>query len=159
MSTNRNHSRRFVDSPIRWLMFLLIVQTCFAAMAQAQSPNMTGSWKVEINFAEGNKRALRFDGHFPAAGSNVEPMGARETLGGEVDAWRPKLCDVFGRGGISDRQCRSRSGNVDVQGKIRNGGLDQRRGGIRSACRRATVKARHVQSEPHSIRANRRKRR
>src|SRR5437016_8239707 len=86
-------------------------------------------------------------------------MGARETLGGEVDAWRPKLCDVFGRGGISDRQRRSRSGNVDVQGKIRNGGLDQRRGGIRSACRRATVKARHVQSEPHAIRSNRRKRR
>src|SRR2546430_11106331 len=85
-------------------------------------------------------------------------MGARETLGGEVDAWRPKLCDVFGRGGISDRQCRSRSGNVDVQGKIRNGGLDQRRGGIRSACRRATVKARHVQSNPHPRRTRRRKR-
>src|SRR6266481_1940281 len=74
-------------------------------------------------------------------------MGARETLGGEVDAGRPKLCDVFGRGGISDRQCRPRPGNVDVQGKIRNTGLDQRRGGIRSACRGATVKARHVQSD------------
>ena len=34
---------------------------------------MIGRWNVEINFADGNKRSLRFDaqdygkGHFPAA--------------------------------------------------------------------------------------------
>src|SRR5205823_10353903 len=57
---NRDHSRRFADSPIRRLMLLLIVQSCFAAMAQAQSPNMTGSWMVAINFSDGNKLSLRF---------------------------------------------------------------------------------------------------
>jgi hypothetical protein len=50
-------------------MFLLIVQTCFAAMALAQSPNMIGSWKVEINFAEGNKRSLHFEAQGEGKGS------------------------------------------------------------------------------------------
>ena len=60
-------------------MLLLIVQTCFAAMAQAQSPNMTGSWKVEINFAEGNKRSLRFDAQDHGKGTFflVDPMLSR----------------------------------------------------------------------------------
>ena len=76
---NRDHSRRFADSPIRRLMLLLIVQTCFAAMAQAQSPNMTGSWKVEINFAEGNKRSLRFDAQDNGKGTFLlmDPMLSR----------------------------------------------------------------------------------
>src|SRR5205807_9279121 len=39
----------------------LMIQMCFVAMALAQSPNMIGSWNVEINFADGNKRSLRFD--------------------------------------------------------------------------------------------------
>jgi hypothetical protein len=30
-------------------------------MAQAQSPNVIGRWNVEIIFADGNKRSLRFD--------------------------------------------------------------------------------------------------
>ena len=92
MSTNRNHSRRFVDSPIRWLMFLLIVQTCFAAMAQAQSPNMTGSWKVEINFADGNKRALRFDAQDNGKGTFLllDPMLSRWGPGKPSEAkWTP----------------------------------------------------------------------
>jgi len=60
-------------------MLLLIVQTCFAAMAQAQSPNMTGSWKVEINFAEGNKRSLRFDAQDNGKGTFLlmDPMLSR----------------------------------------------------------------------------------
>ena len=78
-SMNRDHSRRFADSPIRRLMLLLIVQTCFAAMAQAQSPNMTGSWKVEINFAERNKRSLRFDAQDNGKGTFLlmDPMLSR----------------------------------------------------------------------------------
>ena len=82
--------------------------------------------------------------HVPAGRSNVEPVGARETFGSEVDARRPKLSDVFGRGGISAGQRRPRPGNIDVQGKIRNAGLDWRRGGIRSACRRQALETRHV---------------
>jgi hypothetical protein len=79
MSTNRDHSRRFADSAILRLMLLLIVQTCFAAMAQAQSPNISGSWKVEINFADGNKRSLRFDAQDNGTGTFLlmDPMLSR----------------------------------------------------------------------------------
>jgi hypothetical protein len=50
------------------VILMLIVQTCLVAMAQGQSPNspvvrrdMIGRWTVEIIFADGNKRSLRFD--------------------------------------------------------------------------------------------------
>jgi hypothetical protein len=45
----------------RLFIATLIAQICFAAMAYAQSPNIIGSWNVEIAFADGNKRSLRFD--------------------------------------------------------------------------------------------------
>jgi hypothetical protein len=45
----------------RALIFTMIFQTCWVAMAQAQSPNMIGTWNIEITFADGNKRALRLD--------------------------------------------------------------------------------------------------
>jgi hypothetical protein len=54
------------------VILMLIVQMCCGAPAQAQSPNsprdesvrladMIGRWNVEIIFADGNKRSLRFD--------------------------------------------------------------------------------------------------
>jgi hypothetical protein len=46
---------------MRTLILMLIAQICLATMAQGQSPNMIGRWNVEINFADGNKRSLRFD--------------------------------------------------------------------------------------------------
>jgi hypothetical protein len=45
----------------RALILILIVQTCCIAMAQAQSPNMIGSWNIEITFGNGDKRSLRLD--------------------------------------------------------------------------------------------------
>ena len=39
----------------------LITQMPRTAVAQTQSPNMIGHWNIEISFADGNKRALRFD--------------------------------------------------------------------------------------------------
>jgi hypothetical protein len=42
-------------------ILMLIVQTCFAAIAQGESPSMIGRWNVEIIFVDGNKRLLRFD--------------------------------------------------------------------------------------------------
>jgi hypothetical protein len=58
---NRDRLRRFADSPIRRLMLLLFAQTCLVAMAQGQSPNMIGSWNVDITFGDGSKRTVRFD--------------------------------------------------------------------------------------------------
>src|SRR5713101_4233979 len=65
----------FVISAVAILM--LMIQMCCSASAQGQSPNspavrrdqsvsprrpdMIGRWNVEINFADGNKRSLRFD--------------------------------------------------------------------------------------------------
>jgi hypothetical protein len=45
----------------RALILILIVQTCCIAMAQAQSPNVIGSWNIEITFGNGDKRSLRLD--------------------------------------------------------------------------------------------------
>jgi len=42
-------------------ILMLTIQMCCSAPAQAQSPGMIGRWNVEINFADGNKRSLRFD--------------------------------------------------------------------------------------------------
>jgi len=45
----------------RALIVILIAQMFCGALAQGQSSNMIGRWNVEINFADGNKRSLRFD--------------------------------------------------------------------------------------------------
>ncbi len=46
------------------------------AMAQGQSLNMIGRWNVEINFADGNKRSLRFDAQADGKGTFLllDPM-------------------------------------------------------------------------------------
>jgi hypothetical protein len=40
---------------------MLIAQLCSIAMAEAQSPNLIGRWKVEITFANEQSRSVRFD--------------------------------------------------------------------------------------------------
>ena len=58
---------------------MLIAQMCSTALAQAQSPNMIGRWNVEINFADGNKRSLRFDAQDHGKGTFLllDPMLSR----------------------------------------------------------------------------------
>jgi hypothetical protein len=43
------------------LILMVFAQICAAALSQAQSPNVIGSWKVDITFANGDSRSLRFD--------------------------------------------------------------------------------------------------
>jgi hypothetical protein len=76
---NRDRPRRFAASPIRRLMLLLLAETCLVAMAQGQSLNMIGRWNVEINFADGNKRSLRFDAQADGKGTFLllDPMLSR----------------------------------------------------------------------------------
>lgn len=45
----------------RSLTLWLLAQVCCVALAQAQSPNVTGMWNVEISFAAGGQHSLRFD--------------------------------------------------------------------------------------------------
>ncbi len=77
-------------SATRGLILLLFVQICCVAMAHAQSPNspqdesirladMIGRWNVEINFADANKRSLRFDAQDHGKGTFLllDPMLSR----------------------------------------------------------------------------------
>ena len=43
------------------LILILIAQTCCVALIQAQSQNVIGRWNVEIAFANGDHRSLRFE--------------------------------------------------------------------------------------------------
>jgi hypothetical protein len=43
------------------LILMVFAQICGAALSRAESPNMIGSWKVEIAFTNGDSRSLRFD--------------------------------------------------------------------------------------------------
>src|SRR5882762_1417730 len=43
------------------LILMAIAHIGCAAQAEAQSPNLIGRWNVEITFANGNQRSLRFD--------------------------------------------------------------------------------------------------
>ena len=47
----------------RNVLLAVIAQTCCSALAQGQTPNMTGTWNVEITFANERHRFLRFDAH------------------------------------------------------------------------------------------------
>jgi len=69
--------RGFVISAVAILMFM--IQMFCAAPAQAQSPNMIGRWNVVINFADGNKRSLRFDAQADGKGTFLllDPMLSR----------------------------------------------------------------------------------
>src|ERR1700730_14353021 len=40
---------------------MVFAQIGAAVLSQAQSPNMIGSWKVDITFTNGESRSLRFD--------------------------------------------------------------------------------------------------
>lgn len=60
-------------------LLMLVVQTCLAAIVEAQSANMVGQWKIEIAFADGSKRSLRFDAQDGGKGTLllVDPMMSR----------------------------------------------------------------------------------
>jgi hypothetical protein len=48
---------------------MVVAQTCIVALAHAESPNMIGSWNVEIAFMNGESRSLRFDAQGAGKGS------------------------------------------------------------------------------------------
>jgi hypothetical protein len=78
----------------RALVVTLIVQTCFAAMAHAQSPTVIGHWNIEIAFGGGNKRSLRFNAQGPARNASPsaaggEGKGSFEVVDPRLKAWGP----------------------------------------------------------------------
>jgi hypothetical protein len=53
----------------RALVVTLIVQTCCAALLDAQSMNLIGGWNVEIMFGNTDHRSLRFEAQGAGKGS------------------------------------------------------------------------------------------
>ena len=104
------------------LIFSLITQSI--TVSEAQSPNVIGTWNVEITFANDEHRSVRFD-------ARGEGKGSLEVVDPRLKVWvranlprrsgllrRRKLRDVYRAGGVYARQCRTRRGNIDIQRKI-----------------------------------------
>jgi hypothetical protein len=51
------------------VLLMVIAQMCCSALAQAQTPNMTGTWNVEIIFANERHHSLRFEAQGDGKGS------------------------------------------------------------------------------------------
>ena len=64
------------------LILMVFAQTCGAALSQAQSPNMIGTWKVDITFTNGDSRSLRFD-------ARGEGKGTFLLLDPKLNVWGP----------------------------------------------------------------------
>jgi len=45
----------------RTALFMVIAQMCCSALAQAEAPNMTGTWNVEVTFANAQHHSVRFE--------------------------------------------------------------------------------------------------
>ena len=53
----------------RSAFLVLIAQMCCSALAQAEAPNMTGTWNVEITFANAQHHSVRFEAQDDGKGS------------------------------------------------------------------------------------------
>jgi hypothetical protein len=64
------------------LIPIVLVQTCIVALSYAESPNMIGAWKMDITFANGESRSLRFD-------AQGEGKGTFIVLDPRLNVWGP----------------------------------------------------------------------
>jgi hypothetical protein len=71
---------------------ILILMLGTPTMTRAQNMNLTGTWNVEINFADGSKRSLRFDAQEHGKGTFLllDPMLSRWSPAKPSEAkWTP----------------------------------------------------------------------
>lgn len=71
------------------VILMLLVQSCFAAMAQGQSPNMIGKWNIEFSFANGARQSLRFEAQGEGKGT-LEMLDPRAKAWGGPTSWEAK---------------------------------------------------------------------
>lgn len=71
------------------VILMLIVETCFVAIAQGQSANMIGRWNVDIIFADGRKHSLRFEAQDAGKGF-LELLDPRAKAWGAATHWEAK---------------------------------------------------------------------
>ena len=104
------------------LIFSLITRSI--TVSEAQSPNVIGTWNVEITFANDEHRSVRFDARADGKGSLVAADPRSRVWDGSKPSeaqWNrgeENSITFSGRGGVSPRQCWARRGNFDVQRKI-----------------------------------------
>ena len=77
----------------RLFLLCLLAQVCSVLLARAQSPNMTGTWNIEVSFSGGGQHSLRFNAQPDGKGTfvltdpnakawgNTKPSEAKWTLG------------------------------------------------------------------------------
>jgi hypothetical protein len=53
----------------RTVLLIVIALMCCSALAQAEAPNMTGTWNVEITFADARHHSVRFEAQDGGKGS------------------------------------------------------------------------------------------
>src|SRR5205823_4913221 len=98
----------------RALIAMVVAQTCIATLSHAQSPNMIGSWKVDITFTNGESRSLRFDAQDAGKGSFL-------LLDPRLKVWGPAKATAV-------NSCQGEGNSVTLSGpvefKISNVGRD-----------------------------------
>ena len=55
----------------RLFILCLLAQVCSVLLARAQSPNMTGTWNIEVSFSGGGQYSLRFNAQPDGKGTFV----------------------------------------------------------------------------------------
>ena len=118
------------------VILMIVVEMWCGAPAQAQSPNMIGRWNVEINFADGNKRSLRFDAQDGGKGTFLlldptlkvwgpaKPSEAKWTPGDQNSVTFSGAVE-FPIGNVG-RDPRGSDQRVDLRGRVRLSGRDAR---------------------------------
>ena len=66
----------------RAIILAMVVNTFSFVLAEAESPNMTGSWKVEVTFASEQHRFLRFDAQSDGKGTLTVTDAQSKVWGG-----------------------------------------------------------------------------
>jgi hypothetical protein len=56
-------------SAMRGFVLVFVAQICGVTLIQAQTPNMTGTWNVEITFANAEHRSVRFEAQADGKGT------------------------------------------------------------------------------------------
>jgi hypothetical protein len=63
------------------LTLCVLAQMCCFALAHAQSPDISGTWNIEISFDEGGQHSLRFD-------AQADGKGTFSLMDAIAKAWR-----------------------------------------------------------------------
>ena len=136
----------------RAIILAMAVNTFSFVLAEAESPNMTGSWNVEITFANEQHRFLRFDAQSDGKGTLTVTDPQSKVWGGakpsEAKWTRDEGNSVTFSGPVEFLigNVGRDAGTLTFKGKFETRRFDHRRSGIFPASGRAALETRHVQS-------------